>query len=234
MNANSENIYLNTPFTEKDIVKSLGARWDMTRKQWYVLPDANLKLFKKWLPEFHDVSALESQNNASESGLNAEISKAQPRDADLCSVQGVSLAELLNRAGMLSPGNSPGMLTVLGDYDQQDDGWLHIEVGGLIAPGFDYDLLSVSGNAKLGGTLEVSLFNNYEPGIDDFLTFLTAGSITGHFDHFIFPTFNGMTFDLALDANSVGLITRPVPIPGALWLFSSAIALIFRVGVRGR
>ena len=32
MNANNENIYINTPFNEKDIVKSLGARWDMSAK----------------------------------------------------------------------------------------------------------------------------------------------------------------------------------------------------------
>ncbi|HEY5138463.1 MAG TPA: DUF5710 domain-containing protein [Methylococcales bacterium] len=49
MQVSNENVYLHTPFNEKDIVKSIGARWDMTRKQWYVLPDTNLKLFEKCL-----------------------------------------------------------------------------------------------------------------------------------------------------------------------------------------
>ena len=66
MNANNENVYLNTPFNEKDIVKSLGARWDGGRKQWYVLPDANLKLFEKWLPTSQTELTLKPENGATE------------------------------------------------------------------------------------------------------------------------------------------------------------------------
>lgn len=88
MNANNENIYINTPFDEKDIVKALGARWDMTRKQWYVLPDANLKLFEKWLPVSQDVFALESHSATSKPYLNTEISKIQACDASLNPEQG--------------------------------------------------------------------------------------------------------------------------------------------------
>ena len=83
MNANSENIYLNTPFNEKDIVKSLGARWDGGRKQWYVLPDVNLKLFEKWLPTSSSQLSLGPKSVETEPGLNAEISKTKPGDATL-------------------------------------------------------------------------------------------------------------------------------------------------------
>ena len=97
MKVSCENIYLNTSFNEKDIVKSLGARWDMTRKQWYVLPDANLKLFEKWLPATQNVLVVKSQSTTSETYLNTEISKTQACDAWLNPEQGVSLGELLNR-----------------------------------------------------------------------------------------------------------------------------------------
>jgi len=91
MQVNNENVYLNTPFNEKDIAKSLGARWDMTRKQWYVLPDTNLKLFEKWLPTSQTELTGEPESEATEPCLNAKISKPQSHDAALCSVQGVFL-----------------------------------------------------------------------------------------------------------------------------------------------
>jgi len=91
MNANNENIYINTPFDEKDIVKALGARWDITRKQWYVLPDANLKLFEKWLPASQVELTREPKIGVTEPGLNAKISKIQPSNATLCSEKGFSL-----------------------------------------------------------------------------------------------------------------------------------------------
>ena len=90
MNTKSENIYLNTPFKEKDIVKSLGARWDMTRKQWCVLPDANLELFEKWLPKSQTELTVKPENRATEHDLNAKISKARSCEAALYLVQGVT------------------------------------------------------------------------------------------------------------------------------------------------
>jgi hypothetical protein len=88
MQVSNENVYLHTPFNEKDIVKSLGARWDMTRKQWYLLPNTNLKLFEKWLPTSQAELTLEPQNGVTEPDLNAKISKTQGCEATLCSAQG--------------------------------------------------------------------------------------------------------------------------------------------------
>lgn len=39
--------YLTVPFTEKECVKALGAKWDAAGKQWYCLGD-NRK-FKTWI-----------------------------------------------------------------------------------------------------------------------------------------------------------------------------------------
>lgn len=41
---------LNVPFREKDIAKSLGARWDRDNATWYVPAGVDLTPFSKWLP----------------------------------------------------------------------------------------------------------------------------------------------------------------------------------------
>lgn len=41
---------LNVPFAEKDEAKALGARWDPTRKCWYV-QDRDLAPFARWVRE---------------------------------------------------------------------------------------------------------------------------------------------------------------------------------------
>ncbi len=47
-------INLVTPFAEKDAAKALGARWDATKKLWYIVDVADLTPFLRWIP---DVSA---------------------------------------------------------------------------------------------------------------------------------------------------------------------------------
>jgi hypothetical protein len=43
-------INLITPFAEKDAVKALGARWDATKKCWYIVDVADLAPFARWIP----------------------------------------------------------------------------------------------------------------------------------------------------------------------------------------
>jgi hypothetical protein len=43
-------IYLNVGYAEKDQVKNLGARWDLTREKWYVPLGTDYKSFERWLP----------------------------------------------------------------------------------------------------------------------------------------------------------------------------------------
>jgi DNA topoisomerase-3 len=47
-NSAHQRIYLEVPFDEKDEVKSLGASWDSTRKQWYTIPGDGALDFAKW------------------------------------------------------------------------------------------------------------------------------------------------------------------------------------------
>jgi|DEB19_MinimDraft_3_1074340.scaffolds.fasta_scaffold98011_2 hypothetical protein len=44
-------INLKVPYDEKEKAKSLGARWDMEKRIWYVIDPQNLKPFKQWIPE---------------------------------------------------------------------------------------------------------------------------------------------------------------------------------------
>ncbi len=46
---NATRIYLTVPFAEKDAAKSLGARWDSDKKQWYFLSDRDSAPFAKWI-----------------------------------------------------------------------------------------------------------------------------------------------------------------------------------------
>jgi len=75
--------------------------------------------------------------------------------------------------GVVSPGNSPGELSIFGNYAQSGGGTLQIENG---------DLLSVSGTASLGGTLQ---FQADDVDYGQQVTFLQAGNIEGEFDQIV-------------------------------------------------
>ena len=45
---NSSKIYINCPYADKDEAKSLGAKWDVKEKKWYITHEM-LDLFEKWL-----------------------------------------------------------------------------------------------------------------------------------------------------------------------------------------
>jgi hypothetical protein len=50
-------INLVTPFAEKDDAKKLGAKWDSTRKCWYIVDVADLTPFMRWIPDLAAASA---------------------------------------------------------------------------------------------------------------------------------------------------------------------------------
>jgi hypothetical protein len=88
---------------------------------------------------------------------------------------GTLQANLMN-SGTLAPGNSPGILTINGDYTQTSTGHLEIEVGGL-TPGTQHDQVIVTGTATLGGTYEFPIINGFTPQLNDEIVFLTAGGL---------------------------------------------------------
>lgn len=51
-------INLKVPFAEKDAVKALGARWDTTKKVWYIVDVKDLTPFKRWIPSLASLAEL--------------------------------------------------------------------------------------------------------------------------------------------------------------------------------
>jgi Domain of unknown function (DUF5710) len=49
-------INLITPFAEKDAVKALGARWDGTKKLWYIVDVPDLTPFMRWIPDLESAT----------------------------------------------------------------------------------------------------------------------------------------------------------------------------------
>jgi len=85
-------------------------------------------------------------------------------------------------AGTINPGASIGILSIAGDLPQTSSGVLNIEIGGP-TPGVDYDQLQITGNATLGGTLNIGLTNGFRPGNGDNFEVLRFASHIQEFDH---------------------------------------------------
>jgi VCBS repeat-containing protein len=104
----------------------------------------------------------------------------------------VSVATFIN-SGLMSPGSSPGILALDGNFVQSATGVLLIEIGGTIA-GEQYDQLAVSGTATLDGELRLVLINGYIPRAGDSIEVLTAARFVGNFSQ-ITGLPNGVSYD---------------------------------------
>jgi len=82
--------------------------------------------------------------------------------------------------GTVAPGNSPGTLTVNGNFTQSASGTLQIEVADNA-----FDQLIVTGQASLAGTLQAVAFGGHQFAYGDQVAFLQAGSISGNFDSIV-------------------------------------------------
>ena len=80
-----------------------------------------------------------------------------------------------NTSGSVRPGNSPGHLTVAGNFVQSTGGTLQIEVDGTAA----FDQLEVTGVATLAGTL--AIVNGFTPATSDTFQIVTSASRNGTF-----------------------------------------------------
>ena len=93
---------------------------------------------------------------------------------------GVIVGNVTNIGGVLTPGSSPGRLTISGAFTQQASGTLEIEIGGT-TPGVAHDQLAVGTSANLAGVLNVNFTNNFAPSMGDTFEILTSSSRTGTF-----------------------------------------------------
>ena len=82
---------------------------------------------------------------------------------------GIIHGNVLNQA-LVSPGNSPGTLTIGGNYTQSASGTLLVE----IASATVYDKLVVGGTAQIDGRLQVSLLGKYRVKAGQHFSIVTA------------------------------------------------------------
>jgi len=92
--------------------------------------------------------------------------------------------------GALAPGASAGTLTLGDDLTLQTGSTLKIELGGLLAG--DWDVLDVAGAVEFGGTLQVSLIDDFVPQSGDTFDILDWGSLAATtFDAIELPELSG-------------------------------------------
>jgi hypothetical protein len=132
-------------------------------------------------------------------------------------------------SGTLSPGNSPGTITVNGNYTQT--GTLNIEAAMGLA-----DEVIVNGDVTLGGILDVTPYGTWTGSVDkDFLILSWSGSKSGAFDQIFLPGLNGAwdgyQFSTDWEANGLYLDvtgngpTSGTPEPATFLLIGAALLL---------
>ncbi|MBI2297123.1 MAG: hypothetical protein HYU76_14055 [Betaproteobacteria bacterium] len=110
----------------------------------------------------------------------------------------------LTNNGTIRPGGSPGTLTVTGNLTLNTGSVVDIE----LASGLVSDVLAVSGNASLAGTLNVIPFGGYQGNSGDLFTVITCGAACGGgfntinqpVDFNVTPTLNATNFTLGVNS----------------------------------
>lgn len=117
---------------------------------------------------------------------------------------GLIVGNLFND-GVVAPGNSPGTLTVNGNFTQSSDGILEIEVASLS----NFDRLVVSGQATLAGELNVVSFDGFQFAFGQQFEFLQAGSIVGTFDSITVSNPDVFRGRLLVDGGNASVLIAP-------------------------
>ena len=143
-------------------------------------------------------------------------------------------------SGEVSPGNSPGILTVNGDFTLTSTGSMLFEFQGYGEN--DFDQLIVHGNASLleNSTINLSFIDDFSPKSGDIFSFITADLLItdlGLLDFFILglepdfdflTRFNGNKIELLALSDGVSIALSSgqseVPLPPAIWLMGSGLA----------
>ena len=114
-----------------------------------------------------------------------------------------TVSGLVTNSGLVSPGFSPGALTVDGDYVQTEAGTLRIEIDGSASEaGTDFDLLAVNGNASFDGTLEITALEGFTGDLGQTFAPITYESGEGAFTTVTQDT-GGAVFDPVIGPSGV-------------------------------
>lgn len=137
--------------------------------------------------------------------------------------------------GLLSPGHSPGVIEVMGDFIQAPGAVLDIELAGP-APE-QYDRLVVEGTMVLQGTVNVLLIDDFMPSPGDKFDVLQAADIIADSATFNLPPLvQGRMLEKALTANafSSGLSIQAVGLGGTMTMTPEpSTGVLFVLGMAG-
>jgi parallel beta-helix repeat protein len=134
----------------------------------------------------------------------------------------IANASFIN-TGIIAPGNSPGLLSLTGNYTNTN-GNIAIELAGTGVAGTNYDQYAVSGSATLGGTLTLSLISGYTPLANDQFTIMTYGSKSGTFTTTSLPVISPNTWNITYNANTIVLSVVAGTLPLKLLNFTGKLA----------
>ena len=127
-------------------------------------------------------------------------------------IDSIKVPSNFSNDGIISPGNSHGILTYIDNFLPSSTAILDIQLGGL-TPGNEYDQLSVTGSAKLNGTLKISLIDGFIPAKgDSFVVLTTTAAITDSFATIdaqsgLYLTVKKNSNNITVFVDSVGTIT---------------------------
>jgi hypothetical protein len=152
------------------------------------------------------------------SGGNITFSGTGQFQGGLLTGSGTITGSVLNTGAVLSPGHSPGIIDITGDYTQGPDATLLIELAG--TGNGQYDILDVEGRAYLGGTLELAFLNGFCPALGDSFSILDFGSYSGSFSTIQVLGNPNYQFALQYTATDLTLTTTAVPEPATLFLLT--------------
>ena len=130
--------------------------------------------------------------------------------------------------GTISPGASPGSISINGDLDADAESTLEIEVGGLSANA-EHDLLTVSGDTDIAGTVSFSFIGGFAPQAGDRIRFLEVdGAVDIGTAEFVVENLAaGFRFDIKSVSNGFELVALTdgvlIPEPGSLSIISLGI-----------
>jgi T5SS/PEP-CTERM-associated repeat protein/autotransporter-associated beta strand protein len=134
----------------------------------------------------------------------------------------------IGSGGTLSPGNSPGLLTINGDLTLAGGSTTLIEINGLARganPG--HDAIDIFGAFTAGGTLQVVFIDGFTPTAPASFDLFNFASIGGSFAQVDLPAVSGHvwnTSSLLIDGR-LELLASPIPEPASFAALAGLAAL---------
>ncbi|XHR30280.1 MAG: autotransporter domain-containing protein [Chthoniobacteraceae bacterium] len=114
---------------------------------------------------------------------------------------GIIGGSVLNES-VVSPGNSPGTLTIAGDYSQASTGSLLIQIASTSV----YDRLVIGGKAYLDGSLVVQYLDGFTLSRGETFSFLSAaGGVSGSFSQVVFSSDYLLGLSVVVSGTTVSL-----------------------------